>query len=211
MSDWVAPMGLSIHQSASPSGDTVYWPERLPPRGGRVCLHGSDGGFSGWNDVSCLLLAANLLAANGFVALAHSYNRPRQSGRAPGIDSALLDGTEAALAFLKQELAGHRCGVGLFGYSRGAEHALLAAQLMAEDGSDATPSAVAVHSPQDAIWPAFILSDFETGRDWDGDRHLPAWTWRGNADRTMPGTLWRGTTSLSRTDHAGNRGRGLEC
>lgn len=35
----------------------------------------------------------------------------------------------------------------MFGVSRGAEHALLLTQLLAEDGSAALPDAVAVHSP----------------------------------------------------------------
>lgn len=177
-------MCIAIQQSISSTGERVYWPQGRPLKGGVVCLHGSDGGFAGWNDVNCALLAAD-----GFVALAHSYSLAYRPGSTPDIDGAALDGTEAALAFLQRELAPHRCGVGLFGYSRGAEHALLVAQLMAEDGSTPLPRAVAVHSPQDAVWPAFILSDFQTGRPWAGDRNRPAWTWRGGSERTAPGTL----------------------
>lgn len=87
---------------------------------------------------------------------------------------------------LKWRLFG--CGVGLFGVSRGAEHALLLAQLLAEDEGAALPDAVAVHSPPDAVWPAFIVADFQTGEPWAGDRSRPAWSWRGTHERTRSGT-----------------------
>ncbi len=80
------------------------------------------------------------------------------------------------------------CGVGLFGISRGAEHALLLAQLLVEDGCAEVPGAVAVHSPPDAAWPAFIVSDFWTGQPWAGNQARPTWSWRGMHERTRPGT-----------------------
>ncbi len=177
-------MAISVRQSRSSTGAVIYWPGNNPPRGGVVCLHGSEGGFAGWNDLNCALLAAN-----GFAALAHNYTQNARYLTHPDIDNVPLDGTEAALACLQEELACHRCGVALFGVSRGAEHALLVAQLLAEDGSPAVPRAVAVHSPPDATWPAFIVTDFQTGRPWAGDRTRPAWSWRGGNERTRPGTL----------------------
>lgn len=177
-------MSLAICHSVSDHLDNVYWPASGPIRGGVVCLHGSDGGFAGWNDVNCALLAAH-----GFVALAHNYTRRQKLWTSiPDIDHAPLDGTAAALSFLRGELAPRGCGVGLFGYSRGAEHAMLVAQLMTEDGDAAAPRAVAAHSPPDEAWPAFMVADFDTGQPWAGDRNRSAWTWRGAEGRVRPGT-----------------------
>jgi acetyl esterase/lipase len=177
-------MALAIRQSVSSTGEVIYWPGNSPPRGGVVCLHGSNGGVAGWNNLKCALLAAN-----GFATLARNYSQNTRWLTHPDIDDVPLDGTEAALMALKQELAPFQCGIGLFGASRGAEHALLLAQLLAEDGSAVVPDAVAVHSPPDATWPAFIVSDFQTGRPWAGNTERPAWSWRGAHERTRPGTL----------------------
>lgn len=148
-----------------------------------MCLHGSEGGWAGWNDLNCALFAAN-----GFAALAHNYTLNPRWLTHPDIDDVPLEGTEAALAALRNELAAHGRGIGLFGTSRGAEHALLLARLLAEDGCPGLPDAVAVHAPPDATWPAFIVSDFQTGQPWAGDSQRPAWSWRGSHERTRPGT-----------------------
>jgi pimeloyl-ACP methyl ester carboxylesterase len=177
-------MALTVRQSVSSTQDAIYWPGNGPLRGGVVCLHGSEGGFAGWNDLNCALLAAN-----GFAALAHNYTRTTPWLTHPDIDDVPLEGTETALMALREELGPYQCGVGVFGVSRGAEHALLLTQLLAEDGSPALPDAVAVHSPPDEAWPAFIVSDFQTGKPWAGDRRRPSWSWRGKHDRTRPGTL----------------------
>lgn len=149
-----------------------------------MCLHGSEGGWAGWNDLTCALFAAN-----GFAALSRNYTRNAQWLTHPDIDDVPLDGTEAALAALRSEMAPFGCGVGLFGASRGAEYALLLSQLLAEDGRGEVPDAVAVHSPPDSAWPAFIVSDFQTGKPWAGDQARPAWSWCGGHERTRPGTL----------------------
>lgn len=170
-------------QTKASTGETVYWPSGIP-RGGIVCLHGSEGGWAGWNDVACALFAAH-----GFAALSRNYTRNARWLTHPDIDDVPLEGTQAALAAMKAEMAPFGCGLGLFGISRGAEHALLLAQLLAEDGRAEVPEAVAVHSPPDATWPAFIVSDFQTGQAWAGDRTRPAWSWSGAHGRTKPGTL----------------------
>jgi acetyl esterase/lipase len=148
-----------------------------------VCLHGSEGGHAGWNDLNCALFAAH-----GFAALAHNYSQNTRWLIHPDIDSAPLDGTASALAELRTELAAYGCGIGLFGTSRGAEHALLLAQLLGEDGFPDLPDAIAVHSPPDEVWPAFLVADFQTSRPWAGDLRRPAWSWRGSHERTSPGT-----------------------
>ena len=176
----------AVRYSQSPQGARIYWPARRKPRGGVVCLHGSEGGSAGWNDVNCALFAAS-----GFVALAHAYTQNAASLRRPNIDDVPLDGTETALSRLREMLAPHDCGIGLFGASRVAEHALLVAELLAEEASPATPDAVAVHSPPDTVWPAYIVTDFLTGEAWKGGPDRPAWSWRGSHERTRPGILLR--------------------
>ena len=177
-------MALRIRQTVSANGDTLYWPAQEQPRGGIMCLHGSEGGFSGWNDLNCALFAAH-----GFVALSRNYTQNFRWLVHPDIDSVPLEASEHALFALKAELAPYNVGMGLFGVSRGAEHALLLVQLLAEDSSPAIPDAVAVHSPPDETWPAFLVSDFTSGKPWAGDRTRPAWSWRDNHDRTRPGLL----------------------
>ena len=175
-------MRLSIRQTAASTGENMYWPSGHP-RGGIVCLHGSEGGWAGWNDLYCALFAAN-----GFAALSRNYTQNAQWLTHPDIDDVPLEGTQAALAAMRAEMVPFGCGLGLFGISRGAEHALLLAQLLAEDGCAEVPDAVAVHSPPDATWPAFIVSDFQTGQPWDGDPMRSAWSWHGTHERTRPGT-----------------------
>ena len=177
-------MGLAVHCGVSATGATLYWPGERPLRGGVVCLHGSEGGSAGWNDLN-----GALFAANGFVALVHDYTPGARWLTHPDIDAAPLDPTEAALIWLRKELAPYGCGVGLFGASRGAEHALLVVQLLAEDGCPDVVDAVAVHSPPDETWPAFIVADFQTGELWAGDPDRPAWSWRGQTERTAPGAM----------------------
>jgi pimeloyl-ACP methyl ester carboxylesterase len=177
-------MVLAIRRSVTSTRAVIYWPGHNTPRGGVVCLHGSEGGFGGWNDLNC-----TMFAANGFVALSHNYTQIARSFTRPDIDDVPLDQTEAALMALRKELAPYRCGIGLFGVSRGAEHALLLTQLLTEDGCATLPDAVAVHSPPDAAWPAFIVSDFQMGKPWAGDRQRPSWSWRGGHERSRPGSL----------------------
>lgn len=175
-------MSLSIRQTAASTGENIYWPAGTP-RGGIVCLHGSEGGWSGWNDLHCALFAAH-----GFAALSRNYTKVMNWPTPPDIDDVPLEGTVVALDAMRAEMAPFGCGLGLFGVSRGAEHALLVAQLLAEDGAAAVPDAVAVHSPPDVTWPAFMVADFQTGQPWAGDPLRPAWSWRGTHDRTRPGT-----------------------
>ena len=61
--------------------------------------------------------------------------------------------------------------VGLFGVSRGAEHALLVTSLMVRDGESGLPDAVAALAPPDVICGAF-----------------DARTWKGASDCLLPTT-----------------------
>lgn len=176
-------MPLSVRQSVASTRENLYWPSG-ELKGGIVCLHGSEGGWAGWNDLTCALFAAN-----GFAALSHNYTLNARWPVHPDIDDVPLESTQLALAAMRQELAPFGYGLGLYGISRGAERALLVAQVLAEDGCPEIPDALAVHSPPDETWPAFIVADVMTGQPWAGDRQRPAWSWRGSHERTQPGTL----------------------
>lgn len=172
---------MKLRRTNSPTG-TVYWPADKAPIGGVLCLHGSEGAWAGWNDLTCAMLAAN-----GFVALAHRYNGAGAYPENLNIDDVPLEGAVGALEWLRDATSEWACGIGLYGASRGAEMALLLAQILSEDGHPALPDGVAVHSPPDAIWPAYIFSDFQTGKAWAGDPARPAWSWKGSHERTRPG------------------------
>ena len=99
-----------------------------------------------------------------------------------------LDRTAEALAALRAcSLSGSR--IGLYGVSRGAEHALLPTSLMARDGVAGLPDAVAAHSAPDVICGAFDARMFRDSGDpgwqpWDPAKR--AWTWRGSSDELLP-------------------------
>jgi hypothetical protein len=94
---------------------------------------------------------AAILAAHGFLALPFGYSNGLNAG---DIINVALDRTAEALAALRaHELSGSR--IGLYGLSRGAEHALLLASLMARDSIAGLPDAIAVHTPPDVICGAF--------------------------------------------------------
>ena len=99
-------------------------PERSP---GILLLHGSDGGFSGWT--SWLALA---LAMNGFVTFPYPYSKGGNFWHAGDIHEVDLDETVAAMQWLREQpmVSGK---VGLYGASRGAEHAILLTSLMIRD------------------------------------------------------------------------------
>ena len=171
-----------IRQSVASTREKIYWPVGKP-RGGIVCLHGSEGGWAGWNDLYCALFAAN-----GFAALSRNYTKVVHWPMPPDIDDIPLEGTVLALDAMRAEMAPFGCGVGLFGISRGAEHALLLSQLMVEDHCANIPDAVAVHSPPDVAWPAFLVANFLPGQSGKGLEAGPAWSWHGTHERTRSGT-----------------------
>ncbi len=65
-------MPLSIRQTAASTRENMHWPSGTP-RGGIVCLHGSEGGWAGWNDLYCALFAVH-----GFAALSRNYTQNAQ-------------------------------------------------------------------------------------------------------------------------------------
>ena len=152
-----------------------------------LLLHGSEGalGWLGHRD-------AAIFAAHGYLALPFAYAVGGNPWIGGDIWSVALDATERAMAALR---AHPRCKgrLGVYGWSRGAEHALLATGLMAEAGSPHLPDAVAAHAPPDLVhgaWRNLFYRHPEAGDPiapppaWGFMEErvvagLPAWTWRG--------------------------------
>ena len=168
---WIPDVGLA------------YGPPGEGPFPAVMILHGSEGAWAGWSHAEAMLFAAH-----GFLALPFGYSKGGNIWNAGSIIDVALDDTAAALVkFRGAALCGPK--LGLYGVSRGAEHALLVTSLMVRAGDAGVPDAVGAHAPPDVICGAF---DGATWRDrgdpgwraWDpGER---AWTWRGSSDELLP-------------------------
>lgn len=178
-------MSLKIIRRSLPDCGWGYSPPGDGPFPAILLLHGSDGSWSGWS-----YRTAAILAAHGFLAIPFGYSKGGNNWNAGNIIDVPLDRTAEALATLRVHgLSGSR--IGLYGASRGAEHALLLTSLMARDGVDGLPDAVAAHASPDVVCGAF---DAKTWRDsgdpgwqpWDPASR--AWTWRGSSDLLLPTT-----------------------
>ena len=158
-----------------------------PPGNTRVphvlVLHGSEGAWSGFAH-----LQAAGFAARGIAALPFGYSVGGNGWNAGQIENVPIDRTAAALDALRSRprTTGK---VGAYGASRGAEHALLLAVLMATDGTMRAPDAVAVHAAPDVICGAFNAKEWRDSGDpgwqaWDPARR--AWTWKGTSESLLP-------------------------
>jgi dipeptidyl aminopeptidase/acylaminoacyl peptidase len=176
-------------------GMAIYVPISPDPRPAILLLHGSEGGFAGWSHVQALALAHK-----GFIAVPWSYCKDGSPWHAGDIRGISLDDTEKALAWL-QTMDGASGRVGLYGQSRGAEHALVLTSLLVGDGSPHLPRAVAVHGATDVIVGAFIaakglrsVANVRLAKlgPWEGTpidlapEH--AWQWRGTSELLSPGS-----------------------
>lgn len=178
-------MTLSIVRRLLPDFGTTYGPAGEGPFPAILVLHGSEGGWSGWSHRNAVLLAAH-----GFVAYPHAYARAGNVWNAGSIAEVPLDRTVDALKALQ---AAPFCNgkVGVYGASRGGEHALLVASLMARDGLAPLPDAVAAHSPADVVCGSFDARRWRDRGDpgwqvWDPAER--AWTWRGSSEELKPTT-----------------------
>ncbi|MEL6206162.1 MAG: prolyl oligopeptidase family serine peptidase [Pseudomonadota bacterium] len=153
----------------------VYGPEAGTDLPGIVLLHGAEGPGAGWSH-----RFAAILAAHGFLALPVSYGAGSVL-RAGLIDQVPIDAfTRAGEALL----AHSRCAaVGVFGWSKGSEAALLLAAL------DPGPfRAFAVHAPFASVTGAFDPETFLSSGTIDRDPcSRPCWIWPGHEDALIPG------------------------
>lgn len=190
---------LTIVRRLLPEFGTTYGPAGEGRYPGILALHGSEGGYSGWSHGFAVLLAAH-----GFIVYPHGYSRGGNGWNAGEIKDIPLDRTEEALLALRQfEYCTGK--VGLYGVSRGGEHALLLSSLMAKENSKVQADAVATHAAADVICGAFDAKRFRDSGDpgwkeWDPAER--AWTWRGDSELLKPTTsieieLYKGPLFLS--------------
>lgn len=178
-------MKLGIVQRLIPGWGTTYGPVGDGPFPAVMLLHGSEGGMSGWSHRNAVILAAH-----GFLAFPFPYSKGGNAWNAGHIVDVSLDRTAAALKALRDfEFSGQN--VGLFGVSRGAEHALLLTSLMVRDAIPGYPDALAVLAASDCICGGFDSRTFRDSGDpgfqsWDTSKR--AWTWNGLSDDLLPST-----------------------
>lgn len=169
-------------------GSTLYVPADAQPHAGVVLLHGSEGGDAGFSD-----LHAIELARRGFAALAYDY-----FGESPGLPPILagveLERTMRAGLWLRESphVRGQR--VGLYGVSRGAEHAALIGAF-----SGMPFAAIAMHAPSSRVVVSFNPYTMGPAVTAYGGLHS-AWTAGGMplvADTEIPIENFRGPVYLS--------------
>lgn len=181
----VCTMNMKVIQRPLAGFGTTYGPPGDGPFPAIVILHGSEGGWSGWSHRDAVLLACA-----GYLAFPFAYGQDGNIWNAGNIIDVALDRTLEAMAVLRDlPCAGSR--LGLYGASRGAEHALLLTALMARDGMAGLPDAVAGHAAPDVICGAFNGRIWRDTGDpgwqaWDPARR--AWRWRGRSDDLLPST-----------------------
>lgn len=176
-------MELKIVRRLLPDWGTTYGPPGEGPFPAIMVLHGSEGAWSGWSHRNAVLLAAH-----GFVAFPFGYSNGGNAWNAGSIEEISLDRSLNALAALRAfSITTEKIGV--YGVSRGAEHALLLTSLMAREGLLGLPDAVAAHSPPDVVCGAFDARRYRDIGDpgwqaWDPAKR--AWSWRGSSDGLVP-------------------------
>jgi pimeloyl-ACP methyl ester carboxylesterase len=153
----------------------LYVPEGDTSVPGVVLLHGSEGAWAGWND--CL---AAQIAAFGFACAPLPYGKGGTPWTAGNIVDIDLENTVAALVKLRAHPRVLGRKIALFGNSRGAEHALLVASLMARDQVGVLPDAVLAQASAGSVFGGFegATPDIDVGK--------PAWRWQGTSEHLPP-------------------------
>jgi pimeloyl-ACP methyl ester carboxylesterase len=125
---------LKIVRRLIPDWGTTYGPSGEGPFPTIMILHGSEGALSGWSHRNAVILAAH-----GFLTFPFGYSNGGNAWNAGNIIDVPLDRTVEAMAALRAfPYSAEK--IGLYGLSRGAEHALLLASLMARDRLDRMPT-----------------------------------------------------------------------
>ncbi|MEM9278498.1 MAG: alpha/beta hydrolase, partial [Pseudomonadota bacterium] len=166
-----------------------FWRGFIPNREGPfpavMLLHGSGGSQSG-----SYLLQAMFLAAHGYLAVPFGYSKETTIWDAGNIRNVEILNTVGSLRALRKNALCNN-NVCLFGSSRGAEHVLLLASLMAKENMEDQPDCVIAHAPANVVIAAFDSrcmrpQNDSSRREWDIND--PAWLWRGSTDLVKPGT-----------------------
>lgn len=197
-----------IVQSQASGLDHLYAPAGEGRHPALLLLHGSEGRL-GW----LAHREAAIFAAHGYLAAPFGYCVGGNHWIGGDIWNVALDDTEVAMAALR---AHPRCNgrLGVYGWSRGAEHALLATGLMAQARSPHLPDAIAAHAPPDKVegaWRNLFYRHREAGDPvgpppaWGFDAarlvaDAAAWTWRGQPvveDDPIPIEAFEGPIFLS--------------
>ena len=174
-------MALSLEQFG-PHG-ALYGPAEGSGWPAVLLLHGAEGPMAGWSH-----RFAAILAAHGYLALAAEYGAGDIFGAGPIRDVPLPRVLDTARALTAHPRAAGP--VGLFGWSKGGEAALILGALMGADGPFAC---IAAHAPTGQITGAFdpvafrealAAGEIRLDTDPSGPR---AWTWPGLDDRLAPG------------------------
>ena len=178
-------MILNITERILPGLGTAVSPAGDGPFPAVIVLHGSEGAWSGFSYKNAMMLASH-----GFLALPFGYSKGGSVWASGDIVDVPLDRTADALTELRRHISVNG-RVGLYGVSRGAEHALLLASLMARDTVSDQADAVVALSPPDIVvggWRGASARD-KGDAGWQGwDLALRAWTWRGSHDGLLPTT-----------------------
>ena len=176
-----------IVQSDAPGLGHLYAPAGDGRHPALLLLHGSEGalGWLGHRD-------AVIFAGRSYLTLPLAYSVGGNFWVGGDIWNVALEKTEQAMAALR---AHPRCNgrLGVYGWSRGAEHALLATALMAEAGSPHLPDAVAAHAPPDRVCGAWRNLFFRHRERGDPIRPPPVWGFlEDRIDPTQAAWTWRG-------------------
>lgn len=149
-----------------------YVPEAPGPHPGILLLHGSEGGYGDFwtmpgepplptGESKYVVKLAKHLASLGYATYAYAYF---QANSIPGFQSyppselvnVDMRDTAAALEWLKSSPFVDGSPVGIWGASRGAEHALIfTSSLKQLKDFKAAPDLVIAHSPSDFVYPGF--------------------------------------------------------
>ena len=176
-------MAYDVEYRGSPLG-LVFAPANVASAPAILLLHGSEGRYAGWTHLN-----AYRLAAAGFIAAPFGYSRDGDSWFAGDIHDVELTETAKALRALRR-IKNANGNVGLYGVSRGAEHALVLASRMARDAEFVgdLPKALAVHAASDIIEGAFIADQYHPKVNEPKDPTNVPWLWNGSASGLSPGT-----------------------
>lgn len=172
----VAPITIDEIAAVGP----LYAPQGDRPVPTVMILHGAEGAGSGWSH-----RFAAILAAYGIAAVPYSYGAGDVFGAGDirDVDVSAVFDAGARLA-----LHARVAGLGLLGWSRGGELAMI---LAGYGGTDLPFRAIAAHAPADRVMSAFDVAAFRDGgmmvsNDHDARR---AWVWdKAGVPALAPGT-----------------------